>query len=201
MTFWKRTLILACLSVAVFLLQGSLGAAPAEAALYKFTFTSDQVNGYFVYDTDAEGETKSAYMTQYYGAGRDFKVDLNEKGVFDGPVSNAIVFLARQEDKTLAKIKAEHDETYGKNEEQDALVPKDLLLLQVRSFERQPKSKYSLVSYFKYPKDTFQGSTELPTHVPAEAEIEVFPTVEFPKTLGRAVFKGLVKTKVEKISD
>jgi hypothetical protein len=201
MTFLKKLLILAVLSVAVFLFQGTISTSPVLAATYKFTFTGEEANGYFVYDSAAKGETKSPYMTQYYGGGRDYKIDLGEKGVFKGTVSNAIVFLPREEDKVLAKIRAQHDKEYGKDDEHNVLLPADLLLLQVRSFERQPKSNYSLVSYFKYPEEAFNGSTKLPTNVPTNAEIEVFPKVDFPKTLGKAVFKGPVQTKIEKISD
>lgn len=197
MQFWKKISAVLVIAIALFLFPG----AKAEAATYKFTFTGAEANGYFIYDTAAKGETKSPYMTQYYGGGRDYQVDLGEKGVFAGTVSNAIVFLAREEDKVLAKIRAQHDKQYGKDDEHNVLLPADLFLLQVRSFERQPKSNYSLVSYFKYPIESFNGSTKLPTNVPLNAEIEVFPKVDFPKTLGKAIVKAPVQTKIEKISD
>ena len=201
MAFWKRLFVVVAISFAVLLVQGTVNAAPAQAAMYKFTFNGEGVDGYMIYDDSAKGEKKSPYMTQYYGGGRDYKIDLGEKGVFDGTVSNAVVFLARKEDKTLSKIKAEHDKAYGKEEKRQDFEPKDLFLLQIRSFERQPKSKYSLVSYFKYPIETFHGSTELPTSFPSTAEVEIFPKVNFPRTLGEALFKGQVQTKLEKISD
>ena len=201
MAFWKRLFVVVAISFVVFLAQGTVNTAPAQAAMYKFTFNGEGIDGYMIYDDSAKGETKSPYMTQYYGGGRDYKIDLDDKGVFQGTVSNAVVFLARQEDKTLSKIKAEHDKTYGKDKKRNVLEPKDLFLLQVRSFERQPKSKYSLVSYFKYPIETFHGSTELPTSFPSSAEVEIFPKVNFPRTLGEPVFKGQVQTKIEKISD
>jgi hypothetical protein len=196
MNFWKKILIVLVIAIAIF-----FNTADAQAATYKFTFTGEDVNGFFVYDTAAKGEKKSPYMTQYYGGGRDYKIDLGNKGKFEGTVSNAVVFLAREKDKVLSKIRAEHDKQYGKDDEHDVLLPADLFLLQVRSFERQPKSNYSLVSYFKYPQESFNGSTKLPVDIPTNAEIEVFPKVDFPKTLGKAVFKGAVQTKVEKISD
>lgn len=201
MAFWKRLFVVFAISFAVLLVQGTVNITSAQAAMYKFTFNGEGVDGYMIYDDSAKGETKSPYMTQYYGGGRDYKIDLGEKGVFEGTVSNAVVMLARKEDKTLAKIKAEHDKAYGKEEKRQDFEPKDLFLLQVRSFERQPKSKYSLVSYFKYPVETFHGSTELPTSFPNSAEVEIFPEVNFPRTLGEALFKGQVKTNIEKISD
>ncbi|MDJ0736254.1 MAG: hypothetical protein QNJ47_19690 [Nostocaceae cyanobacterium] len=201
MKFWQKISAVLVIVIAVFLMQGIINISPAEAATYKFTFNGEGINGHMIYDAAAKGKTKSPYMTQYYGGGRDYKIDLGEKGLFQGTVSNAIVFLARKEDKILAKIRAQHDKVYGKDEEHNVLEPKDLFLLQVRSFERQPKSKYSLVSYFKYPTETFHGSTKLPTTVPSNAEVEIFPEVEFPRTLGKAVFTGSVQTKIEKISD
>lgn len=201
MKFWKKISVVFVIAIAVFLFQGTISTSSAQAATYKFTFTGEEANGYFIYDTAAKGETKSPYMTQYYGGGRDYKVDLGDKGLFQGTVSNAIVFLPREEDKVLAKIRAQHDKQYGKDDEHNVLLPADLFLLQVRNFERQPKSSYSLVSYFKYPQETFNGSTKLPTDVPLNAEIEVFPKVDFPKTLGKALVKAPVQTKIEKISD
>jgi hypothetical protein len=197
MNFWKKISVVFVIAIALFLSHGTT----AEAATYKFTFTGAEANGYFIYDTAAKGEKKSPYMTQYYGGGRDYKVDLGEKGVFQGTVSNAIVFLPREEDRILAKIRAQHDKQYGKDDEHDVLLPADLFLLQVRSFERQPRSNYSFVSYFKYPEKAFNGSTKLPTDIPLNAEIEVFPKVDFPKTLGKAIVKAPVQTKIEKISD
>ncbi|MBD2522521.1 hypothetical protein [Nostoc sp. FACHB-133] len=201
MKFWKKISIVSVIAIAVFLFQGTISTSTAQAATYKFTFTGEEANGYFIYDTAAKGETKSPYMTQYYGGGRDYKVDLGDKGLFQGTVSNAIVFLPREEDKVLAKIRAQHDKQYGKDDEHNVLLPADLFLLQVRNFERQPKSSYSLVSYFKYPQETFNGSTRLPIEVPLKAEIEVFSKVDFPKTLGKALVKAPVQTKIEKISD
>ncbi|MBG1243293.1 hypothetical protein [Nostoc sp. NZL] len=201
MKFWRKISVVFAIAIAVFLFQGTISKSAAQAATYKFTFTGEEANGYFIYDTAAKGETKSPYMTQYYGGGRDYKVDLGDKGLFQGTVSNAIVFLPREEDKVLAKIRAQHDKQYGIDDEHNVLLPADLFLLQVRSFERQPKSNYSLVSYFKYPQEAFNGSTKLPTYVPLNAEIEVFPKVDFPKTLGKAIVKAPVQTKIEKISD
>ncbi|QLE51801.1 hypothetical protein FD724_29625 [Nostoc sp. C057] len=201
MKFWKKISVVFVIAIAIFLFQGTISTSSAQAATYKFTFTGEKANGYFIYDTAAKGETKSPYMTQYYGGGRDYKVDLGDKGLFQGTVSNAIVFLPREEDKVLAKIRAQHDKQYGKDDEYNVLLPADLFLLQVRNFERQPKSSYSLVSYFKYPQETFNGSTRLPTEVPLNAEIEVFSKVDFPKTLGKALVKASVQTKIEKISD
>ncbi len=201
MKFWKQISVVFVIAIAVFLFQGTITTSAAQAATYKFTFTGEEANGYFIYDSAAKGEKKSPYMTQYYGGGRDYKVDLGDKGLFEGKVSNAIVFLARQEDKVLTKIRAQHDKQYGKDDEHDVLLPADLFLLQVRNFERQPKSNYSLVSYFKYPQEVLNGSTKLPTDVPLNAEIEVFPKVDFPKTLGKALLKAPVQTKIEKISD
>ena len=117
MAFWKRLFVVVAISFAVLLVQGTVNAAPAQAAMYKFTFNGEGVDGYMIYDDSAKGEKKSPYMTQYYGGGRDYKINLGDKGVFDGTVSNAVVMLARKEDKTLAKIKAEHDQTYGKRRE------------------------------------------------------------------------------------
>ena len=201
MNFWKKISIVSVITMAIFLSQGVFNIADARADMYKFSFSGDGVNGYMIYDSSAKGEKKSPYMTQYYGGGRDYKIDLDEKGVFKGTVSNAVVFLARQKDQTLQKIKKEHDQAYGKDEKRDVLEPKDLFLLQVRNFERQPKSKYSLVSYFKYPVETFHSSTELPTNIPSNAEVEIFPKVRFPITLGEPIFKGQVQTKIEKIAD
>ncbi|MBD2565253.1 MULTISPECIES: hypothetical protein [Nostoc] len=201
MKFWRKISVVFAIAIAVFLFQGTISKSAAQAATYKFTFTGEEANGYFIYDTAAKGETKSPYMTQYYGGGRDYKVDLGDKGLFQGTVSNAIVFLPREEDKVLAKIRAQHDKQYGIDDEHNVLLPADLFLLQVRSFERQPKSNYSLVSYFKYPQEAFNGSTKLPKDVPLNAEIEVFPKVDFPKTLGKAIVKAPVQTKIEKISD
>ena len=201
MKFWHKISVVFVIAIAVLFLQQTISISPAAAATYKFSFAGEGINGHMIFDSEAKGKTKSPYMTQYYGGGRDYKIDLGDKGQFQGPVSNAIVFLARKEDKMLAKIRAKHDKVYGKDEKHDVLEPKDLFLLQVRSFERKPRSNYSLVSYFKYPTGTFQGSTKLPTTVPTNAEVEIFPKVKFPITLGEPVFNGSVQTKIEKLSD
>jgi hypothetical protein len=205
MTFWKKVVMAVMMSVAVFLVQGAVNATPAHASMYKFTFKGDQANGYFIYDGSVEPNKnapfKSPYLAAYYGAGRDFEINLGDKGNFTGKMSNVIVHLPHlKEDAMLSKLKNQHDEQYG-DDTYDVTSPADFILMQIRNYEREPQSQYTLATYFKYPSGTFHDSTASPTEVPSNAEVAVFPTVDFPKTLGKPAFIGNVETRIEKVSD
>lgn len=169
-------------SAVAFLTLSALGTDPAQAALFKFSFTAEEVNGYFIYDDSAQGTELSPKTTAYYGAVREYKVDLGEKGVFEGTNAANIVFLPRAEDGLL--------------------VPEtDDFLLQESAVEREPQSPYAFVTYFRYPKGTFSESTGLRTTVPSIAQAEIFPFVDFPNSLGEAAFKGNVQTRIERVPE
>ncbi len=204
MNFWKKIPVVLAIVMAVFLFQGAINTSPAEAAIYKFKFTGEEVNGYFIYNDTTEPNKnapfKSPFLTAYYGGVTDFKVDVGEKGNFAGQKSNIIVFLPRmKQDDLLTKLKNQHDEKYG-DDTYDVTSPADFILLQVYSYERTD-SPYTFVSYFKYPEGAFNGSVKTPKKVPDTAEIAIFPNVDFPKTLGEPLLISQVKTEIEKVSD
>ncbi|MUG91040.1 PEP-CTERM sorting domain-containing protein [Scytonema sp. UIC 10036] len=172
---------LALTSTLTFLALAASSVNSAEAALFKFSFTSEEANGYFIYDDSIQGTVLSPNSTAYYGAVREYQIN-SGNGVFEGTNAAAIVFLPRQEDGILAP------ET-------------DDFLLQESAVEREPQSEFALVSYFHYPKGTFSGSTEIRTSVPSTAQAEIFPNVDFPNTLGEVVFRGNVQTRIERVPE
>ncbi|MBD2500525.1 PEP-CTERM sorting domain-containing protein [Anabaena azotica] len=154
----------------------------AQAALYKFSFEGEGVNGYFTYDSNAVGTPVSSNSTAYYGGGYDYKFDLGEFGVFEGSVGNPIVFLPRREDG----IRAPETDDFE---------------WEVRAVQRQPASQYTFVAYFHYPKGSFGGSTAIRTTVPTTAVLDVYPNVDFPNSIGNLLYSGTVQTRIEKVPE
>lgn len=169
-------------SAAALLASVTLNINTAQAALYKFIFTGKDANGYFTYDDTAVGTPDSPNSTVYYEGGYDYKFDLGDKGIFQGTVGNPIVFLPRQADGITAP------ET-------------DDFLWEVRASQRQPASEFAFLSYFHYPKGSFEGSTALRTKVPSTAILDVYPNVDFPNSIGNLLYTGTVQTRIEKIPE
>ncbi|MCF2146193.1 PEP-CTERM sorting domain-containing protein [Desmonostoc muscorum LEGE 12446] len=169
-------------SAAALLMSVTLNIDNAQAALYRFSFEGEGVNGYFTYNDTTIGFADSPNATGYFEAGYDYKFDLGEKGVFEGTIGNPIVFLPRLEDGVTAP------ET-------------DDFLWEVLPFQRQPASELAFVSYFHYPKGSFEGSTAIRTTVPSTAILDVYPNVDFPNSIGNLLYTGTVQTRIEKIPE
>ncbi|MUG91039.1 PEP-CTERM sorting domain-containing protein [Scytonema sp. UIC 10036] len=170
-------------SAATLLALVAFSTNSAQAALFKFSFTSEEANGYFIYDDSIPGDSPlSPNSTAYNGAVREYKIDVKEKGVFEGTNATTIIFLPRREDGIEAP------ET-------------DDFLLEERAVDREPQSPYALVVYFHYPKGTFGESTNIPTAIPDIAFAEIFPNVDFPNTIGEAAYRGNVQTRIERVPE
>ncbi|NJM69502.1 MAG: hypothetical protein HC862_04355 [Scytonema sp. RU_4_4] len=183
MTLLKKLSIAAASSAAAFLALASFATDAAQAALFKYSFSSEEANGYFIYDDSAQGTEDSSISTIYYDAVKEYKVDLGDGEVYEGTTGNAVVFLVRQGQDGITAPET------------------DDFLLEVRASQREPESQYSFVTYFHYPKGTFEESRELPTSVPSTATVDVYPNVDFPTTLGETAFSGTVQTRIEKIPE
>lgn len=175
-----KKLSIAAVSAAALVTAGTIGAVPAEAALYKFSFTSEEANGYMIYDDSVSGLNERPDLTAYKDAIVEYKIDLGDLGVFEGTKGTWIV-LASSSTST------------------DAIG--DGLEFEVLPADREPESQYTLLSLFAYPRGAFGGSGALPTSVPSTATLEVFPYVDFPNTRGDLVFSGTVQTRIEKIPE
>ncbi|MEH2078854.1 MAG: PEP-CTERM sorting domain-containing protein [Nostoc sp.] len=169
-------------SVVALVVSVTLSIDTAQAALYKFTFEGEGVNGYFTYDDTTIGFADSPNATGYFEGGYDYKFDLGEKGVFQGTIGNPIVFLPRLEDGITAP------ET-------------DDFLWEVLASQREPASPFALVNYFHYPKGSFEGSTAIRTTVPSTAILDVYPNVDFPNSIGNLLYTGTVQTRIEKVPE
>ncbi|MEH2284366.1 MAG: PEP-CTERM sorting domain-containing protein [Nostoc sp.] len=182
MALLNKLSLAAISSAAALLVSVTLNIDTAQAALFKFSFEGEGVNGYFTYDDTAIGTPNSPNSTSYYDGGYDYKFDLGEKGVFQGTVGNPIVFLPRTEDGVP------YPET-------------DDFLWEVRAVQRQPASEFAFVNYFHYPKGTFGGSTAIRTTVPSTATLDVYPNLDFPKTRGNLLYSGTVQTRIERVPE
>ncbi|MEH2024986.1 PEP-CTERM sorting domain-containing protein [Nostoc sp.] len=183
MALLNKFSIASAISVAAFLGLGTVGINPAQAALFKFTFEGEGANGYFIYDDSTVSNTTSTpNLGEYYGAVKDYKVDLGEKGVFQGSVADTLVFLNRVGSGLP-------------DPEQDEFI------LFVKESDRVPKSEFSISTRFIYPKNAL-GSYDLVTTVPGTAELKAFPFVDFiNRNFGDSVFEGTVQTRIEKVPE
>ncbi|MFN6462554.1 MAG: hypothetical protein RMZ41_011990 [Nostoc sp. DedVER02] len=180
MALLNKLSVSAISSAAALLMSVTLNQDTAQAALYKFSFEGEGVNGYFTYNDTTEGYANSPNATGYFEAGYDYKFDLGDKGVFEGTIGNPIVFLPRQEDGITAP------ET-------------DDFLWEVLASQREPASSLAFVSYFHYPKGSFDGSTAIRTTVPSTAILDVYPNVDFPNSIGNLLYTGTVQTRIERV--
>lgn len=185
MALLSKLAIAAAISAAALLAVETVGQASAQAALFKFSFEGEGANGYFIYDTSTPPDPFYIPIPNtevYRGAVTEYKIDLGEKGVFQGRTGDTIVFFPRAESGIIG--------------------PEiDVLQLEVRGPDREPPSQFTLLNIFDYPKDSFGGSSALPTSVPSTATLNTYPYVAFPTTLGELAFKGTVDTRIEKVSE
>ncbi|NMG09906.1 PEP-CTERM sorting domain-containing protein [Brasilonema sp. UFV-L1] len=182
MALLKKLSMAVVTGAAAFLAVGTVSTSPAQAALFKYSFEGEGANGYIIYDDAVTGLSENRNVEAYVDNVVDYKIDLGDKGVYQGTKGTSIVFLPRNEDGIPAPEADEFE-------------------LEVRGPDRQPTSEYTLVSYFVYPKGTFGGSTDLPTSVPSTATLQVYPYLDFPNTIGELVFEGTVYTRLEKIPE
>ncbi|MEC4818811.1 MAG: hypothetical protein SAK29_36885 [Scytonema sp. PMC 1069.18] len=182
MALLNRLLKVTLNSAVVCLTLTAIKTDPVQAALFKFNFISEEANGYFVYDTSVSAFSDRPGLAAYLDAVVEYKIDLGERGLFQGSVGTPIVFLLREE--------------YTPE-----LPESDGLELEVRGSDREPQSEFTFLSYFYYPKSSFGESIALPNTVPNTARLEVYPNVNFPITRGESAFIGTVQTKIEKIPE
>jgi hypothetical protein len=189
MALLSKLSVVAATTTAALLALEMVGTAPAQANLFKFSFTSDEANGYFIFDNSipARSTTQSPVLAEYFGAAKEYTIDLGEKGVFQGSNGTPIVYLNRVGS--------------GLNRPEE-----DEFILFVENTDREPPSEFSLSNIFAFPKDSL-GSTNLPTTVPTTASLDVRPYVYFDttdrsnNTIGESVFQGTVQTRVEPIPE
>jgi len=83
--FWKKLSLVALISIGIFLVQGAVNIEPARATPYKFSFTSDRANGYFIFDDSVKKKDQflrpDLPIKEYPGSILDYAVDIqgNEK--------------------------------------------------------------------------------------------------------------------------
>ncbi|MGH8001864.1 MAG: hypothetical protein ACREPR_21155 [Brasilonema sp.] len=178
-----KKLSLAAASALTFLALGSFGINPAQAALFKLSFSGD-ANGYVIYDTDTEAYSEEAQdlpsIQLYPEAVKEYKIDLGEYGVYQGTTANANIYFSRSGVDTSIPTSYEADvfglEVLGSSQEESAL----------------------LVDFY-YQKDAFGGSFDLPTSVPSNGLIDVRTAIA--GTYNESLFRGSVITKTQKIPE
>jgi hypothetical protein len=180
MALLKKLSIAAVTSAATFLTLAGFSSDTAQAALLKYSFEGNSASGYFIYDDSTQGTQDSPISTIYFDAVRDYRIDLGNKGVYQGKTANALVFLVRQGNGITAP------ET-------------DDFVLEVRAIQRE--SQFALLNYFHYPKGTFGESQSLPLTVPSTATVDIYPNVDFPNSIGDKAFTGTVQTRIEKVPE
>ncbi len=217
MKFWKKLSLVAFISIAIFLVQGAVNVAPAQASPYKFSFTSDRANGYFIFD-DSVPQTPHPIrpdlpITQYFGSVLDYVVDIEgnqehiiEQGSPDPELPldknpKTVVYLMNRD---IVEFTYEDPNKSAEIEREiTPLVPQDSAGWdEFALFVPAPvrKSPATLVVRFRYPEGSFSDSTAQPTKVPSKASILVFPEYKFPKTMGDLEFEGKVQTTIEKMT-
>ncbi len=187
MALLQKLSLTAFTSAAAFLLLGSFSNNSAQAALFQYNFSGEGANGYFIYETETAPDpayTSTLNSNLYPGAVREYKVDLGDKGVFQGTTGAANVFFARTDLDPNIPREAESD----------------IFELEIKGPERQPQSQYTFLADFYYPKDALGGSTKLPTSVPSTAIIDVKPNA-LATDRRETLFRGTVQTRIEKVPE
>lgn len=182
MGLFNRLLIAASTAALVI---GAVGLTPAKAALYKFTFEGEGANGYFIYDDSTPSSpTTTPNLGEYFGAVKEYKIDVGDLGVYEGSVADVLLFLNR--------------EGSGLSDPEE-----DLFILFVRGSDREPESNYSISARFIYPKNAL-GSYDLLTSVPSTATFNLLPYIQFDgenTNFGPTVFSGPVQTRITKVPE
>ncbi|MDJ0736253.1 MAG: hypothetical protein QNJ47_19685 [Nostocaceae cyanobacterium] len=197
MRFWRRLVIASVLSLTILFLQGLTNSHPAHAALHKFNFHGDKVNGYFIFDDSIRGGApiRPDMLREYDNSVVKYAVNIEDKISEHGSQTpkrknhdeaRTIVTLLRPE-----LVKASPN--LPKDSPQD-----DEFILFLPKVARQ--SKYALSVRFRYPANTFQNSVAQPKNVPNQALMSVHPYWDFPRTMGPVKFEKPVETAIEDIS-
>ncbi|MGH8001866.1 MAG: PEP-CTERM sorting domain-containing protein [Brasilonema sp.] len=188
MTLLKKLSMAAVTTATAFLALGTFVTDAAQAALFKYSFSSEGANGYFVYDTDTAPNPEydsTPNSDVYNGAVVDYKVDLGENGVYEGKTGDAIVYFLRSD--VNPDIPTEYES--------------DAFELQIPGAQ----AGTNILVDFYYQKGALGGSTELLTSVPtASALIDVKPFSTDGtdrEARGESVFRGDATTKIEKIPE
>ncbi|MGH8001865.1 MAG: PEP-CTERM sorting domain-containing protein [Brasilonema sp.] len=185
MTLLKK-LSLAAASVAAFLALGSFGIDAAQAALYKYSFSGEDANGYFIYDTDTEADSQYESISNrafYPNAVKEYKVDLGSLGLYQGTTADANIYLLSSD--INPEIPAEYDS--------------DVFSLVVQSSDSN-----AFWADFYFQEGSFGQSVELPTSVPSAGYIDIKPNVtggETREDRGESLLRSSVTAKIEKIPE
>ncbi len=197
MKIWQKITFVLFLGVAIFLIQGIMINLPAHAALHKFNFNGDKVNGYFIFDDSIKGGApiRPDMLSEYYASVPEYNLniedEISEHG-FQSPErtthdeARTIVSLLRPE---LVKASPNLSSDSPQDDEFILFVPKVAR-----------KSKYALSVRFRYPQNTFNNSVAQPKNVPNQALISVHPYWNFPITMGPVKFEETVQTEIEDVS-
>ncbi|NJM69505.1 MAG: PEP-CTERM sorting domain-containing protein [Scytonema sp. RU_4_4] len=188
MTLLKKLSMAAVTTATAFLALGTFVTDAAQAALFKYSFSSEGANGYFVYDTDTAPNPQYAETPNsdvYNGAVVDYKVDLGDYGVYEGNTGDAIVYLLRSE--VNPDIPPEYDSDVF-----EFLIPSS-------------EAGQSIIVDFYYEKGAFGESTELLTSVPSSGaliDVKPFSTDATDRDArGESVYQGNATTRIEKIPE
>ncbi len=197
MTFLKKLLIVAAISIAIFLVQGTISTAPAQAAVYKFNFINDKSNGYFIFDDSVRGGApiRPDQLSEYDGSVVEYSVNIDGDIVEQG--SQSPKRATHDEARTIVSLIRPELIKAAPNLPKDSVLDDEFILF-VPKFARQ--SRYSLSVRFRYPKDTFSNSVAQPTSVPDTALMSVHPYWDFPRTMGPVGYEETVQTSIEKLS-
>ncbi|OYE05601.1 hypothetical protein CDG79_06535 [Nostoc sp. 'Peltigera membranacea cyanobiont' 232] len=191
MTLLNKFSISSAISVAVFLVLGTVGTNPAQAALFKFTFEGEGANGYFIYDDSAnkiEPLGANFPLAEYDGSVEKYSVNAG------GILAQGIKGLQQDiHDEARNIVYLGRAGNLGYDDTVD-----DFILYVPPAARGQ---QYGLSIRFTYPEGTFSDSVALRTGVPDTARLRVYPYWDFPNTTGDYTFEGTVKTKIEKIPE
>ncbi|MFN6462555.1 MAG: hypothetical protein RMZ41_011995 [Nostoc sp. DedVER02] len=191
MTLLNKFFIASAISAATFLVLGTVGINPAQAALFKFTFESEEANGYFIYDDSA---------TKIEPLGPDFPL-----AEYDGSVeqysinAGGIVAEGTKGSQQDIHNEARNVVYLGRVGNLGYDDPIDDFILYIPPASRG--EQYGLSIRFSYPEGTFSDSVAIRTSVPDTARLRVYPYWDFPNTTGDYTFQGTVKTKIERVPE
>lgn len=182
MTLLNKMSMAAATSAAAFLAMGTVGTTPAQAALYKFSFTADEAAGYFIFDNSVPNTGSGPSIGEYDGAVREYTIDLGANGFFQGSSAGTVVYLRN--------IAARGPNT----------PPTDDFILTTGG--ENPYEKPFLSAIFSYPVGSL-GSIAQPTAVPPSTQPSgIFPEVDLnARTLGEAAFSGTFQTRIEAVPE
>lgn len=195
MALLNKLLVAATASAAALFTLVTMGTAPAQAALFKFSFEGDGANGYFIYDDTVQANDPpratidpASSIGEYDDSIKDYYLNLGGDNVYQGDIADSIVYLRRGPDALTPAEQADPVDDF-------------IFFIPADSDPNDQISGNSLSLIFMYPEGSFGSSIEQLESVPNTATALLYPNVDFGTGLGSREYEGTVRTRIEKVPE